>query len=204
MVTGQGSDNQLYDYIVKDGPVLHRCSLCGKSSSDRSNLRKHVDYIHFPGAFSYSCKYCSENYTTRNLLNLHISKFHRNLQQLVAGGDKQLYDYIVSHPEAGPKAFKCIICGKISDHKTNLRKHVENIHFPGTFTYQCKYCSEIFTTRNFLNMHVSKIHSRNVQQLNSAGCRWRQAAIRLYSQSPGSWAEGIQMHHLWKSQCSQN
>ena len=63
MVTWQGSDNQLYDYIVKDGPVLHRCSLCGKSSSDRSNLRKHVDYIHFPGAFSYSCKYCSETFT---------------------------------------------------------------------------------------------------------------------------------------------
>jgi len=79
------------------------------------------------------------------------------------GADKQLYDYIASHPEAGPKAFKCIICGKTSDHKTNLRKHVENIHFPGTFTYPCKYCSEIFTTRNFLNMHVSKIHSKNVQ-----------------------------------------
>ena len=80
MVTGQGADKQLYDYIVKDGPGLHRCSLCGKTSSDRNNLRKHVENIHFLGAFSYLCKYCNETYTTRNLLNLHISKIHRNLQ----------------------------------------------------------------------------------------------------------------------------
>ena len=75
-----GADKQLYDYIVKDGPGSHSCSLCGKTSSDRSNLRKHVENIHFPGAFSYTCKYCNETQPTRNLLNLHISKLHRNLQ----------------------------------------------------------------------------------------------------------------------------
>jgi len=76
----KGADKQLYDYIVKDGPGSHSCSLCGKTSSDRSNLRKHVENIHFPGAFSYTCKYCNETQPTRNLLNLHISKLHRNLQ----------------------------------------------------------------------------------------------------------------------------
>ena len=80
MVTGQGADEQLYDCTVKDGPGLHRCSLCGKTSSDRNNPRKHVENIHFLGAFSYLCKYCNETYTTGNLLNLHISKIHRNLQ----------------------------------------------------------------------------------------------------------------------------
>ena len=249
-----GDHRLLYQYIVRDDfqPNWHKCTMCGKTSKDRGNLRKHVENIHFPGTFNYRCKYCFENFSTRNSLNIHISKDCKQkwisplilivccLQDMVRtsssmitlskmalactdahsveklpvigailgsmlrtstflvhfpttantamrptpletcwtctfqkcieiynssypGGDKQLYDYIVSHPEAGPKAFKCIICGKISDHKTNLRKHVENIHFPGTFTYQCKYCSEIFTTRNFLNMHVSKIHSRNVQ-----------------------------------------
>ena len=81
---------------------------------------------------------------------------------LVAGGDKQLYDYIVSHLEAGQKAFKCTICGKVSAHKTNLRKHVENIHFPGLFTYTCKYCPETFPTKNLLNHHVTNSHRSNL------------------------------------------
>jgi len=72
-------------------------------------------------------------------------------------GDKALYEYIVKFPEGGPGANKCTICGKTSTNRSNLRNHVENIHFPGMFTYQCKYCHETFTTRNFLNMH-GKIH----------------------------------------------
>jgi len=68
------------------------------------------------------------------------------------------YEYIVKDPENGPKMHKCTICGKQGSDRGNLRKHVENIHFPGTLSYQCKHCSEIFTTRNGLNHHYSKMH----------------------------------------------
>ena len=34
---------------LEDG---RKCSLCGKSFSDRSSARKHVDNIHFPGSYS--------------------------------------------------------------------------------------------------------------------------------------------------------
>jgi len=78
------------------------------------------------------------------------------------GGDKRLYDYIVSHLEDGQKAFKCTLCGKVSAHKTNLRKHVENIHFPGLFIYTCKYCPQTFPTKNLLNHHVTNSHRSNV------------------------------------------
>jgi len=74
----KGEDpKQLYDYIVKDGPQSHRCTLCGKVSSDRSNLRKHVENIHFSGMFVYNCKYCSQNFPSRNKLNHHMSGVHR-------------------------------------------------------------------------------------------------------------------------------
>ena len=73
-------------------------------------------------------------------------------------GDKQLYEYIVKAPEAGPKCHKCVVCGKISADRSNLRKHVENIHFNGTFVYGCKYCSETFASRNKLNHHISGVH----------------------------------------------
>jgi len=78
------------------------------------------------------------------------------------GGDRLLfYEYIVKDPSSGPKSHKCTLCGKVGNDRGNLRKHVENIHFPGSFSYGCKYCTETFTTRNNLNMHISKTH-RNV------------------------------------------
>jgi len=68
------------------------------------------------------------------------------------------YEYIVKDPASGPKMHKCTICGKQGTDRGNLRKHVENIHFPGTLSYQCKYCTETFSTRNGLNHHFSKMH----------------------------------------------
>ena len=78
-------------------------------------------------------------------------------------GDKQLYEYIVRAPEAGLKAHRCTLCGQTGNDRSNLRKHVENIHFPGTFSYTCKYCPpgmavKTFPTRTKLQNHVSSFH----------------------------------------------
>ena len=68
-------DKQLCEYIVKApefGPKCHKCTLCGKTSSDRSNLRRHVEKKHFKGAFIYRCKYCLEEFDdTKTNLNNH-------------------------------------------------------------------------------------------------------------------------------------
>jgi len=79
------------------------------------------------------------------------------------GEDRRLfYEYIVKDASSGPKAHKCTLCGKVGNDRGNLRKHVENIHFPGSFSYDCKYCTESFTTRNNLNIHISKTHNKNI------------------------------------------
>jgi len=82
---GKGGGNVvLSTYLVKDdslGPKGLRCTLCGKTGTDRSNLKKHIENIHFPGIISYTCKYCSEVFLTRNNLNHHISKHHKGQQQ---------------------------------------------------------------------------------------------------------------------------
>ena len=81
-----------------------------------------------------------------------------SLGQVTGGGDKQLYEYLVKAPEAGPRAHKCTLCGRIGNDRSNLRKHVENAHFPGTFLYSCKYCTTTFPTRTKLNNHMSSEH----------------------------------------------
>merc|ERR1719220_1913388 len=80
---GNKGDKQLYDYIVKDGPQLHRCTVCGKVGKDRGNLRKHVENIHFPGSFTYSCKYCQETFTSRTHLNHHVTSLHKNANSIL-------------------------------------------------------------------------------------------------------------------------
>jgi len=71
------------------------------------------------------------------------------------GDQRLLYQYIVKD-DFQSNWHKCTLCGKSGKDRGNLRKHVENIHFPGTFNYSCKYCSENFSTRNSLNIHISK------------------------------------------------
>ena len=75
------------------------------------------------------------------------------------GGDQiSFYDYIEKDPESGPKAQKCKLCGKVGNDRGNLRKHVENIHFPGSFEYYCKYCGKSFNAKNNMYFHISKMH----------------------------------------------
>ena len=72
----------------------------------------------------------------------------------VTGGDKLLYQYIVTNPEMGPNAHSCSICGKTGSSRSNLRMHIENIHFAGSFTHQCRFCDMTFSTRNLLYKHI--------------------------------------------------
>ena len=67
------------------------------------------------------------------------------------------YQYVVIvWDDFQPNWHKCTMCGISGKDRGNLRKHVENIHFPGRFSYLCKYCNETYTTRNLLNLHMSQ------------------------------------------------
>ena len=78
---GSGSNlDRFDDYIETLGARMFRCSLCGKVSSAKSNLKTHVESKHFPGSFVYTCKFCGETFSTRNTHYLHVSRVHhRNL-----------------------------------------------------------------------------------------------------------------------------
>ena len=111
---------------------------------------------------SSCCVFCVNIKQTPSCADLEISRFTWSCL-LLTGGDKQLYEYIVKAPEAGLKAHRCTLCGQTGNDRSNLRKHVENIHFPGAFSYTCKYCppdmaAKTFPTRTKLQNHVSSFH----------------------------------------------
>jgi len=70
--------NSCIEKYPEGGPRAHICKLCGKVSSDRSNLRKHVESIHYPNAFLHACKHCGQHFNTKNLLYMHVKISHKN------------------------------------------------------------------------------------------------------------------------------
>jgi hypothetical protein len=63
----------------------------------------------------------------------------------------------------GGGAVRCTLCNKTSSTRSNLKKHIENIHFPNTYTYTCRYCGDTFSTRNTHYIHVHRVHNKNLQ-----------------------------------------
>ena len=55
--------------------------------------------------------------------------------------------------------FQCNLCGKMSSKRRDSVRHVENIHFPGSYQYQCDHCDEKFDTNDKWRKHRSRVHS---------------------------------------------
>jgi len=51
-----------------------QCTLCGRSNSDKSQIRRHAE-VHFKG-FIHSCPHCGVEKKTSTALRVHIHRFH--------------------------------------------------------------------------------------------------------------------------------
>jgi len=76
-----------------------------------------------------------------------------------ADGNKDrvvLEEYIEKNSQTG--MFICRSCGKENKKKTNLKNHIESVHFPGQFVYYCRVCNNAFNGKNSLSVHMSVAH----------------------------------------------
>ena len=55
--------------------------------------------------------------------------------------------------------YQCNLCGQISVKKNLAWRHVENIHFPGSYQYDCDQCDEKFDTKTKWRNHRTRKHS---------------------------------------------
>ena len=51
---------------------------------------------------------------------------------------------------------KCVICGKKVWHQ-NIQDHVQNLHF-NQKRYKCERCNKPFTCKSNLNRHIREVH----------------------------------------------
>ena len=88
-------------------------------------------------------------------------QYLRTLQE-VADGEEVDFAYYLEH--VGPRQFKCTICEKtIQGKKSDGMRHVEAIHYPGTFQYECEYCRKKLNSKSQLANHKYKFCIKRIQ-----------------------------------------
>ena len=70
----------------------------------------------------------------------------------------QLSAFIKYTVNMGKNIVKCTVCEKKLTGNSTALRHVEAIHFPGTYSYQCGSCDQEFCNFNSWAHHRSRPH----------------------------------------------
>ena len=84
---------------------------------------------------------------------------YNDIFSVVCANPNMLNDYIKKDVDTG--MFVCQICGKDSLQKSNIKKHVEGVHFAGHFVYNCDICNKDFNGKNSLSVHLYRYHGKS-------------------------------------------
>ena len=52
-------------------------SLCGKETSSKTDLSRHVESVHITDHPGYNCSYCAVHVKSKNALRIHMNTKHR-------------------------------------------------------------------------------------------------------------------------------
>ena len=87
--------------------------------------------------------------------------FTGDLQEL----ENQTNSMMVKMPKKinGKQLYRCKLCGKESEHKTNIKNHIEANHLEG-ISIPCNLCEKTFRSRNSLANHNHVYHKHNLSQ----------------------------------------
>lgn len=144
----------------------YHCKECHMTSSDKSNLLKHIKAYHFH-AKEFPCYLCFKLYTTKTNLELHLLNDHAQLRAVRAHPScyyPNIDPEIIHH--AVPKVFPCLSmeCTKAFSCSCKASAHYYKAHLPpqyGTGSFRCKrQCNMCGVTPNqrHLMRHIRHIH----------------------------------------------
>ncbi|XP_060772249.1 zinc finger protein OZF-like [Neoarius graeffei] len=149
-VSGPVSSNACNQPMEKQ---VYPCSQCGRSFTDRSNLRRH-QYIH-TGVKPYHCSLCGKSFIRKYDLQTH-QRIHTGEKpypcsecgkSFIRNWDLQVHQRV----HTGEKPYHCSQCGKGFNQQSHLQTHL-HIH-TGKKPYCCSQCQKSFIRRKDLQIH---------------------------------------------------
>ena len=96
----------------------------------------------------------------KNLIFLDLYCFSHLLHIFKISGTLMMTNFseFITNCRDGSNRPVCTICHKSFHDRSSAKKHVENIHFPGTYEHSCDICYQSFNTKNKLSLHKNRIH----------------------------------------------
>lgn len=91
---------------------------------------------------------------TRTLTTSISPKFKNCLGTIHSPEDFE--QYIIRNNGQG--RIGCQLCQHTVLNFTDMRNHVESIHFPNTFSYKCPFCDQAFGTNKAFKVHKQRSH----------------------------------------------
>ena len=111
------------------------CNICDIEFKCASTLKFHSKVTH--GNAIYKCDKCNKRFSRRHEVIKH-STVHSKIK-----------------PEE-----KCELCGNTFAKKSDLKRHINNIHVEKTNIIKCLQCNFEVSKRCEMNRHVARVHER--------------------------------------------
>ena len=141
------------------------CEQCGKGFTDATRLMKHISYVHEGKVHEKTtCSYCGK-LVSRDYLNHHIQMLHAERLG----------------KEESDKRFACDQCGKRYGWKSDLTKHVQQVHSSNP-DLSCPHCGRKYTKRLYLRHHIHDKHTLekfNKEDLKKYDAEARKKVVEL-------------------------
>ena len=85
------------------------------------------------------------------------SYFSGNIQELDQKCDSMMEKTFEKNANGLP-TYRCVVCGKETQHRGDLKKHIEANHLEGV-SVPCNLCEKTFRSRNSLTVHKYNHHN---------------------------------------------
>lgn len=142
--------------IVHTTPTKFKCDLCHKAFHKQSEFERHR-VVHSDSR-PYKCQVCNHTTKYKSSLKKHMkSHYKQEIKCKFCEVEFHHQRLLISHiREIHPEElnFKCTLCDKLFDTKSNLGKHLPT-HSEKS-NYQCDKCSTFFKFKQGFVKHMKK------------------------------------------------